>query len=301
MSVEILFPVGRLVGGSLYREQPAKKNKDGSVRVDANGKPISGGFAFGVAYAKNGTTHWAQTEWGQKIWAEGHAAWPGGQGNAPTFAWKVTDGDSLVPNKRGNKPAEQEGYPGHWVVWFGGQFAPQTCDASGAIKYTDGVERIKPGHFVQVFGSVASNKSTESPGVYMNYKAVAHSGFGPEIDIGSSVDTSKVGFGAAALPPGASAVPLAAMPAAQAAHIAGPAAAPPVAPAPPAVPGMQPPPTAIVPDPRIMQPAVPLVPAAPPAAAVAHQMTAKANGATYEQFKGNGWTDDQLRQQGYML
>lgn len=29
-------------------------------------------------------------------------------------------------------------------------------------------------------------------------------------------------------------------------------------------------------------------------------MTAKANGATYESFIGAGWTEEQMRQQGYL-
>jgi len=41
---------------------------------------------------------------------------------------------------------------------------------------------------------------------------------------------------------------------------------------------------------------------APPPAAPAHVMTAKANGATYEQFKQNpAWTDALLISEGYML
>src|SRR6188768_2411209 len=107
---EIMFPVGRLVGGSVYRPQP-KTNNDGTPRIDtATGKQMIG-FSFGVAYAKNGTTHFGQTPWGAEIWQEGHAAWPNGQANAPSFAWKVTDGDSQIPNKKGRKPCDNEGWP----------------------------------------------------------------------------------------------------------------------------------------------------------------------------------------------
>jgi hypothetical protein len=39
----------------------------------------------------------------------------------------------------------------------------------------------------------------------------------------------------------------------------------------------------------------------PPAAPVAGpQMTAKAAGATYQSFRDAGWTDDQMRAQGYL-
>ncbi len=43
--------------------------------------------------------------------------------------------------------------------------------------------------------------------------------------------------------------------------------------------------------------AAPTAPAAPPA----HQMTAKANGLTREQYHAAGWSDEQLIQHGYML
>ena len=42
------------------------------------------------------------------------------------------------------------------------------------------------------------------------------------------------------------------------------------------------------------------VPAAPVAPAVP-QMTAAANGATYEQFRAQGWSDEQMRAQGYLV
>lgn len=68
----------------------------------------------------------------------------------------------------------------------------------------------------------------------------------------------------------------------------------------------QPPPaqtTYVVPAPSFLQPppAAPLPPPAAPAPLVSHQMTAKAVGASYEQFRSEGWSDDQLRQNGYMM
>lgn len=55
--------------------------------------------------------------------------------------------------------------------------------------------------------------------------------------------------------------------------------------------------------PAMPKPAAP-VPQAPtppaPPSAPAYTMTAKAAGATYEQFKANGWTDAMLVEQGYM-
>jgi len=57
-------------------------------------------------------------------------------------------------------------------------------------------------------------------------------------------------------------------------------------------------PTYVAPAPSFLQPPPPAAP--PPAAPPAHNMTAKAAGASYEQFRAQGWTDDQMKQQGYM-
>jgi hypothetical protein len=308
---DLMFPPGRLVGGSVYRAQP-KTNNDGTARIDTvTGKPMIG-FSFGVAYPKNGSTHFGQTPWGAEIWQEGHAAWPNGQAGAPTFAWKVTDGDSQIPNKKGRKPCDNEGWPGHWVVWFSGTFPPKTCNADGSREYTvaDG-EIIKPGHFVQVAGSVDSNKSTQSPGLYLNYKAVAHSAFGPEIALSNSIDTKTAGFGGQPLPPGASAVPLGQMPgAAPAGAPALPAAVPgvpavpmaaPVMPS--AAPAVQMP--AVQPSTAFLAP-VAAVPVAIPAVSVPSTEpqltpTAAANGWTYAMLKGAGHSDAAMRANGWIV
>lgn len=56
-------------------------------------------------------------------------------------------------------------------------------------------------------------------------------------------------------------------------------------------------PVAVAPNPAFLAgPAV----AAPPPAPVP-QMTAAAGGATYEQFKAQGWSDEQMRASGYLV
>ena len=293
---EILYPVGRLVGGSLYRSNVVTENDGKTPKLNVDGTKKTS-FSFGVAFPKVAGQHWAATEWGAKIWAEGHAGFPNGEGNAPAFAWKITDGDSMIPNKRGNKPAESAGYPGHWIIWFGGSYAPKTCNANGSIQYTDSEERIKPGHFVQVLGTCKDNKPSQSPGVYQNFVMVAHSAFGPEIATGTSVDSTKVGFGAAALPAGASVVPLSAATLPGGAP-ATPAAAPAAPPAPPAAPAASP----IVPNPAFLgaAPAGMPAPGAMPAAPAARTMTAKAGGYSCDQMVAGGWTAEALIAQGYM-
>lgn len=274
---DILFPPGRLVGGSVYTPREVTDNF-GKPKIGHDGKVLTS-YSFGIAFPKT-TQHWNQTEWGAKVWAEGIAGFPNGEFNAPSFAWKVTDGDSTIPNKRGNKPCDNEGYKGHWVVWFSGTFAPTLVDKYGTAEsrmlYADGVERIKPGHMIQVFGSVKDNKPSQSPGVYMNFSVVAHNDdTTPVIDLRTSVDTTKVGFGGGAAP--------------------APVYAPPAAPVPQAAPT----PVPVVPNTTYMAPP-PAAPAAPPAAPAGPVMTAKANGLPYQSYISAGWTHEQLVQNGYV-
>ena len=106
----ILFPVGRMIGGSLYVPQK-KTDQSGKPKLDATGQQMTA-YNFGVAIPKGVEQHWAQTEWGAQIWAVGNAAYPGIAQN-PSFAWKIIDGDSQIPNKRNNRPCDQEGYARH--------------------------------------------------------------------------------------------------------------------------------------------------------------------------------------------
>ena len=205
MATDILFPVGRLVGGSVYK--PRTTDADGHPLLIKNG-PNTGQprveYYVGVALPKGTEPNWQSTVWGQKIVAEAAAGFPQGQSLTPAFAWKVTDGDSLIPNKKGNKPAERTGYPGHWIVNLAGAFAPQLYCADGSRPLAEN-EVIKCGYYVQVFGNVKSNDSQNQPGVYLNHIYVALSGYGEEISQGP--DAAALGFGGP-LPAGASATPV---------------------------------------------------------------------------------------------
>lgn len=278
MSREILFPVGRMVGGSLSKLFQATDSKgNGKLKAGTN-EPLMR-LNFGVAFAKGQETHWAQTLWGKDIWEEAAAGFPGGEYNAPTFAFKVIDGDSQIPNKKGKKPCDKEGYPGHWVVWFGQSWMCKKVDATGATELTD-PEAIKPGYFVQVWAECLGNKSTESPGVYLNPKAAALSGYGTPIATSEDVDTTAAGFGGAPLPAGASTTPVG-MDTPPDAPPAGPPSGPPAGNAPP-----PPPPKKVEKAEDFLTPKT---------------MTDKAAGATYESFIAQGWTVDQLIAEGYML
>lgn len=298
-------PVGRLLMGSLYK--PQTTDADGKPLVVKSG-PNTGQpkvtFFFALGIPKGTEQHWAQTEWGAKIWATGHAAFPK-EAQSPAFAWKIVDGDSQVPNKKGSKPCDREGHRGHWVLHFSSGFAPKIYNRDGTQAIT-GPDAVKLGYYVQVNCDVDGNDSTQNPGVFLNHVMVALSAYGTEIVVGP--DPTAAGFGAAALPAGALAQPPATFNPAPPVNPTMPLLdfsklAPPPA---PTMPPAAPPPAA--PNPAFLQvpgapvpPAAPPIPPAAPPAPPVRQMTAKAAGASYESFISQGWNDGLLVQHGYMV
>lgn len=269
--VELLTPVGRLVQGSVYEGQTTDaENKPLIYKTGPHAGQPRVEFYFALAIPKGSETHWNQTVWGQKIWNIGQTGFPNGQANSPTFAWKIKDGDSVIPNRAGRKPCDQEGFPGHWVLSFSSGFAPQILNANGSQPILE-PNAVELGYYVQVFGSVSDNESQQQPGVYLNHSMVALSAYGKRIFVG--VDPKSVGFGDAPLPAGASLTPLA-----QSFNPATTPAPTPVAAAP-------------TPYPQILTPATP---------APARVMLPAAKGIPYEQYIANQWTDALLIQHGYM-
>lgn len=335
--VNITSPVGRIVMGSLY--DPSTTDAEGKPLVVKTG-PNAGqprvNYFFALAIPKGAEPHWAHTPWGQQIWNVGNQAFPNAA-QSPAFAWKIEDGDSQIPNKKGRKPCENEGWRGHWILKFSGGFAPKVYQQEGA-GYVQVMQKdfCKPGYFVEVAFSVDGNGSQSQPGVYINHSMVCFRAYGPEISFGP--DVASAGFGQSALPAGASMTPPAgaipmpqaaaapALPGAPAGYMPPPVPgampgipqAPGVAPAPLAPAGSVPMPSAPVPGAPApipvmpnagfvqMPPPVPQAPAAPMApppapAAPVRQMTAAANGVTYEAYVAAGWSDAQLVQNGLMM
>lgn len=321
----LLFPVGRMVQGSM--SEPQTKDKSGNPLTVKKPGPEFGKptvkFFFSVAIPKSPPgsagvdpstgapvaqsphNHWACTTWGQKIWAAGFAAWPSGQAQLPKFAWKIKDGDSNEPNEAGRIPSKSEGFPGHWIVAFSSNYAVKTFDARGQQAVDP--KSIKRGHYVEVYGTIVSNEDNGKPGMYINHSHVAHAGFGPEITSGP--DPSSLGFGQGQLPAGATTVPQSSMQPPTGSAVAPPSTAP-AAVAPPVNAAAPAPavaaPTAVTPHAGYMNPNVVTV-AAPPVAAPAvaappvgpvWKPGAPAGG--YAAHKAAGWTDDQMRAAGYI-
>ena len=256
--VNITSPVGRIVMGSLY--DPSTTDAEGKPLVVKTG-PNAGqprvNYFFALAIPKGAEPHWAHTPWGQQIWTVGNQAHPNAA-QSPAFAWKIEDGDSQIPNKKGRKPCDNEGWRGHWILKFSGGFAPKVYQQEGA-GYVQVMQKdfCKPGYFVEVAFSVEGNGSQSQPGVYLNHSMVCFRAYGQEITFGP--DVASAGFGSAPLPAGASMTPPAgAIPMPQA-----PAAVPPVpgAPVPGQAPGYAPAPAGMpAPGMAYAPPAVPGVP-----------------------------------------
>lgn len=299
LQVSITTPVGRIVQGSVSTAQTT--DMEGKALVDKKTGAPKSRYYFGLAIPKTPGKHWGAEGWGQPIWNAGHGGFPQGQATRPDFAWKITDGDSDIPNKQGRKPKEQAGFAGHWILRLSSEYPPKCYNSTGTSPM-DPVA-IKTGYYVQVALTCAPNDdANRNPGVYLNPSLVSFQAYGEEIMFGP--DPTAVGFGQnVALPAGASTTPIGNM---TATGTPPPPAAPPApapatqaAPPPPAAPApvaVQPHPT-IVPAPSTTPPPPP--PAAPAAPAARQlQMTPKAQGATPEQYRAAGWTDDQMVAQG---
>lgn len=335
--VDFLTPVGRLVQGDPFEAQT--KNMQGQPLMTQAGTPTQRYF-IAVAFRKDDPNFPAFYQKLVEVARGSFPTLFNAQGQCshPRFSWKLADGDGVDDNGKSN--AAKEGFAGHWVVKFSSSFAPR-CFHAGHYAPHEQIQdsnAIQRGYFVRVAGTIEGNDNPQKPGLYVNLNMVELAGVGPIISSGPDA-ASVFGSAAPALPAGAQPLPMnAATPAAApmmpgfpspAASLPAPAAAVPGLPqpnaaAPVALPATTypnsaaPAPVAVQPNPAFLAgpgvggaASVPAVgmPAAQPApgfgAPIAPpsspQMTAKAGGATYEQFKAQGWTDDQMRAQGYIV
>lgn len=274
--VNFVSPIGRAVQGSFFVGSSTDRN--GNPRLVKNG-PRKGQthtqFYVALAFAKSDPA-WLQFE--QVIKSAAASAWPrfwpqgaGGACAHPSFAIKILDGDGMDRNGQSNR--DKEGFAGHWVVKFSSGFAP-TVYPQGRYTMADAItdRALAPlGYYYRVAGTITSNQSLETPGLYINMSLVEVMGAGdvivpqlgpdPNAVFGNTPATGKLpssGHGQAVTPPPAS----------------GPN---PVRPAP------------------VLTP-----PPAPSSSYMRPVMTPAANGVTYDAYKAAGWSDDQLRSSGLM-
>jgi len=169
-SFEFTTPVGRLVGGHPMNQRVVRDDRTNQPKLQQDGVTPRTEAYCGVAIPKGQETHWNQTEWGALIDQAAKAGWPNGEFGAATFAWKITDGDSPIPNKRGNKPCDREGYPGHWVINMSSGLDIK-CYHAGKYDPTQQIQNqneIKPGDYCRVLINAVANAPSQSPGVYLN-------------------------------------------------------------------------------------------------------------------------------------
>lgn len=284
--IEILTPVARLVEGDAFT--PNTTDAEGNplkVKSGPNAGQDRVDYYMGVAVPK---TDPAAQELINKIYAAARAGFPNlfdtaGNCIKPGFAFKIIDGDSQIPNSRGTRPCDKEGFAGHWIFKFNSGFAPKVYTTGGASVIVN-PEELKRGYYVRIYGSVVSNGSTQQPGVHLNLSMVERIAFGEVISSGP--DGAAVFGGAPAptnLPAGATMTPPA-----PSATIAQPAAAPaPSAPA-PAAPVAPAPVAGVQPAPDFLNP-----PAAAPAPVV-EQFSYQNAVYTRDQLAGWGWTAEQI-------
>lgn len=209
--IDFTTPVGRLVSGSPF--EPQTKDHEGkplTIKSGPNAGQPTIRYFMALAIPK---TDPAVGEFIGNIQAAAAQAFPAmfdpaGTCLRPDFAWKFKDGDSAVPDKKGNKPCDKEGYPGNWIFAFSGAHPPKVHDTDPRVVLTD-PNSVKRGYYVRIFGSVVGNDQTANPGVYLNYSGVQLVAYGPEIHVGPDTAAVFAAAPVAQLPPGASATPLA--------------------------------------------------------------------------------------------
>lgn len=210
--IEFKSPVGRLVGGSLY--QGSTTDMEGNKTVFKSGKNAGQektNYWFYFAIPKGPEKHWKETAWGKKVWDFAKYSTPSlfldKQGNEITphsFSWKVIDGDSTLPNTKGNKPCDREGYAGHWVINFTNAFLTSFVDRKN--KRLDERMVVNCGDYIQVFASLSTNGSTNKPGLRFQQRVICFAGYGERI-VFNNVDPESIDFASEPLPPGVSDAP----------------------------------------------------------------------------------------------
>lgn len=207
MGTEITTVVGRLIAGHPMVSKPKKDNQN-QQKYDKNGDPMVS-FYCGFAIKKGVETDWKQTDWGQIIQQEALSGFPAGEYKHPSFAWKIDDGDSNIPNKKGKIPCQREGWPGHWVLHLNNGY-PYSCYHDGKFNLFESIQdknEIKTGDYCQfvIFTQPNNiNGKVETDGMYLNPTLFNLVRAGQLIVSANEPDASeKFGAGGAALPTGA--------------------------------------------------------------------------------------------------
>jgi hypothetical protein len=282
-----LTPVARLVSGSLFEPQTKDLNGDPLVikRGPNVGQPMIRYF-FALAIQKNdpGLNELMSVLQKTAVDAFPQLFDPQGACLAPDFAWKFKDGDSTVPDRKGNRPCDKEGYPGHYVFMFSGNYAPKV-HAEDARTVLSDPNSVKRGYYIRVNGNAKGNGEKAKPGLYLNYTSIQFVAYGPVIETGPDTSAAFLAAPVAALPPGASRTPIA--------PVNAPAVPSQVAPGAPPVAAMQG--AGVIPG--AMQGAADTPPPWLSGAPAPAPTTVVVNGQTFEveALRAAGWSDEQIK------
>lgn len=273
---------GRIIQGHAFKRQPMLDdnqkpllNEDGSKKTQV---------FFTLAVPKGQEQDWKMTDWGQQVVAVAKQGYRNGEDARHDFSWKIEDGDSVIPNKKGNKNCDRDGAPGHWLVKCSTQF-DVPCFPYGKYSPLDAIrdERAaKTGDYYLASIDFADNTNkgaaAKTPGVYANARATVFIRPGVEIVSAGSVNGEELFAGLViqgAEQPMASAAP-------QAAPTPQPQAA-------------TPPPAAQVTPAHdmVQQPGAPIAPPAPPAPAPVEKSYKLPDGSVHTEsaLRGVGYTD----------
>ena len=191
---------GRIVMGHPIKRFPKTDNMDRPVLMADNVTPVTQVY-FSLAVPKGQETDWKQTPWGQTIHSIGMTAYKD-MTNRHDFSWKVEDGDSNIPNKKGRKNCDTVGHQGHWILKCTTQLDVPVYPAG---KYSPfdritGENDVHTGDYYMVCINVADNtdkngQPSQSPGVYLNPRGVVYLRKGEQIVGENQFDAASV-FGA---------------------------------------------------------------------------------------------------------
>jgi len=208
-SAEVLTEVGRIVTGHPLKMVPVTDDEGKPVLKD-DGTPKMQ-INFGLALPK--------ATFGNVSTAMGAAAVGIPGADQAGFAWKYKDGDTAV-DQRGNPYRDKPGMAGCYIIFISTEIRElcQVFRNVGAGQYQTMTEgEVKCGDFVRVRLNIVGHgahpqKRGSKAGLYLNPVGVEFIGYGKAIFSGPNAVDMFGSAPVAALPPGASATPIAAAP-----------------------------------------------------------------------------------------
>lgn len=198
------LPGGRLVMGSLT-EKGTKDQKGLPI------PPEKQRYFFGIAVPKTapGVNDLINQLWTLAATDYGNVPLVMVQINqglaAPSFSWKIADGDVQTYDDKGQLRALLDHQKGCFVFKFGTNYPVSACDENGI---DIGLDKIKVGDYVDLlFNSQINNNMDGTAGIYLNPTHIRRLGFGDAIASGMSASKAFAGR-AATVPVGATQMPV---------------------------------------------------------------------------------------------